>query len=517
MTQIEQAGNHTPAKPTLYPYQREVRSQVYDAIREGRKRILIFAPTGAGKTVISGQIVADAVSKGRRVLFIVDLDVLIPQTWQKFRQFGLECGFIKAGWQENRDSLIQIASAQTLPRRSWWHTYNPDIVVLDECHKTAWKTVTKKMMDETYPNAWYLGLTATPWRLSKKEGMGDIFEHLVSAPMPWQLMDSGFLVRPVCYGIKGANLDKVSTIAGDFAEADLSVVCDVPEVVERIVLEWQRLCQGRRTICFAVNIAHSKSIAQAFQDAGIAAEHVDGSYTSKQRESIYKRLETGETSVLSSCGVLQEGFDVPSVAAILLCRPTKSRALYFQQIGRGLRTSSSTGKTDCLVLDQAGNVKRFGFIESLQAVHLSVGEEEEPGEAPVKTCPECSRIVPLSTRICPECGHEFEFVEKEKRKPLEELVLLLPPDEKAKYKWFRKQVVLGHKRGYSPNWAAVTYREQYGVYPPGDWRRHCIYGLEPTIDNKAEYRAYLENHALKAGKDSDWVSMHMRFEFGRDA
>lgn len=517
MNQTQETVGGGIDKPLLYPYQREVRARLYDAIREGKKRVLVFAPTGAGKTIIAAQIVADAVSKGRRVLFIVDLDVLIPQTWHKFKQFGLACGFIKAGWEENRPALVQIASAQTLPRRAWWHDYNPDLVILDEAHKTGWKNVTQTMMAEVCPDAWYIGLTATPWRLSKKEGMGDVFEHLVSAPMPWQLMDSGHLVKPVCYGIKGADLEKVPLSAGDYSEAELGVVCDVPEVVERIVSEWQRLCQKRRTICFAVNIAHSKSIVKAFKEAGIAAEHVDGGYTSNQREVIYNRLADGSTLVLSSCGVLQEGFDVPSVNAILLCRPTKSKALYFQQVGRGLRISPATEKSDCLVLDQAGNVKRFGFIESLRRVSLTAGEDADPGEAPTKTCPDCNLIVPLSTRICPSCGHEFAWEEKDKYKPLEQLELMLPPDEKAKYKWFRKQVLAGYKRRYSPSWAAVTYREEFDVYPPGDWRRHSIYGAEPTTEDKAEYRAYLETHAQKAGKYDEWINMHMRFEFGRDS
>ena len=514
MYQQEMGTDSTRAKPELYPYQWQVRSQVYDAVREGKKRILIFAPTGAGKTIISGQIVSDAVSKGRRVLFIVDLDVLVPQTKHKFKQFGIDCGFIKAGWEENRGAPVQIASAQTLPRRSWWKDYRPDVVVLDECHKTGWKAIVKSMMAQVYPDAWYFGLTATPWRLSKKEGMGDVFEHLVCAPMPWQLMDAGFLVRPVCYGIKGADLENVSVSAGEYSEAELGIVCDVPEVVERIVAEWQRLCQARRTICFAVNIAHSKSIVQAFQAAGIAAEHVDGSYTSKHREAIYNRLADGSTLILSSCGVLQEGFDVPSVSAILLCRPTKSKALYFQQVGRGLRISPGTEKTDCLVLDQAGNVNRFGFIESLKWVTLRNGEEKEPGEVPVKTCPDCGLLMHLSLMVCPSCGYEFPH--KEKYVPLEQLELMLSKQDKPRFKWFRKQVVTGYKRNYSPSWAAVTFREEFGAYPADDWRRHAIFGKDPTQGNKEEYRQYLATQAEKHGKNSDWTAMHTRLEFGRE-
>jgi superfamily II DNA or RNA helicase len=99
--------------PTLRPYQKQVIAGIYHHIRNGEKRILVVAATGSGKTLVASQIVAHAASRGKRILFVVHRDILVKQTASKFQQFGVECGFIKAGWQENRDSLVQIASVQT--------------------------------------------------------------------------------------------------------------------------------------------------------------------------------------------------------------------------------------------------------------------------------------------------------------------------------------------------------------------------------------------------------------------
>ncbi|MBD2120318.1 DEAD/DEAH box helicase [Trichocoleus sp. FACHB-262] len=119
---------------TLRPYQVRVKEEVYRTNDSLIDRILVVAPTGAGKTIIFCSLIADAIAKGQRVLIVVHRDVLIKQTFEKLRRFGIDCGFIKAGWAENRDALVQIASVQTLPRRHWWKEFKADIVILDEAH-----------------------------------------------------------------------------------------------------------------------------------------------------------------------------------------------------------------------------------------------------------------------------------------------------------------------------------------------------------------------------------------------
>ena len=193
------------------------------------------------------------------------------------------------------------------------------------------------MMAQIYPNAIFIGLTATPYRLKKSEGMGDIFETLVSAPMPHKLIDSGYLSKPSYYGLHQPDLQRVKTVAGDYDEHQLAIARDKPELIAQLVEEWRKLAYGRRTIVFAVNVQHSQNICTAFNNCGIPAAHVDGKTSIKQRTEIYKQLAAKDIYVLCSCMTLTEGFDVPSVNAVILARPTQSIALYHQMVGRGLR------------------------------------------------------------------------------------------------------------------------------------------------------------------------------------
>ncbi len=145
-------------------------------------------------------------------------------------------------------------------KRQWWkQDFQAQVVLIDECHLTAFSAVVQQMMTQTYPNAIYIGLTATPYRLKKTEEMGDIFQTLVAAPMPHKLIDSGYLSKPSYYGLHQPDLQKVKTVAGDYDEHQLAIACDKPELIDQLVGEWRKLAYGRRTIVFAVNVALSQN------------------------------------------------------------------------------------------------------------------------------------------------------------------------------------------------------------------------------------------------------------------
>lgn len=330
------------APPILRPYQKQFIVDVYAQIRAGKKRILGLSGTGTGKTVVAAQVIAHAVTKKRRSLFVVHRDTLISQTYQKLIEFGLsDCGFIKSGWKENKEALIQVASVQTMSRRSWWHDYGASVIILDEAHLTSFHAVVQQMMHSIYTDAIYLGLTATPWRLSKRESLGDIFESLVCAPMPRELIDANFLVKPSYFSPNQADLESVGTTrTGEFDDEQLALACDRPELIQQTVRDWFKLAYGRRTIVFTVNVLHARHLAEAFVNAGVSAAYVDGSMPEKVTDQIYRQLATGEKIVLCSCQKLVEGFDIPAVSAVILARPTHSRSLHFQMIGRGLDRKS---------------------------------------------------------------------------------------------------------------------------------------------------------------------------------
>lgn len=506
------------AVPSLRPYQEKAIADLYKLIDKGHSKLLFVAPTGSGKTIVLSRLIVDAIAQQKRCLLLVHRDVLIQQTLDKLSMFGVYPGVIKAGYKEDRSHLIQVASVQTLCRREWPEA---DIVLHDESHIVSWSNVGRSLLSD-YNKAIHIGVTATPWRLSKREGMGDLFEKLVAAPMPHALIEQGFLVPVHYFGFaQGIDLSAVKTIAGDYSDSDLAIACDKPELVGKLVSEWKRLCDGRRTIAFAVNVQHSKHICNAFNSAGIPAAHVDGTTPTSDRNRIYQQLASGEILVLSSCQALQEGFDVVEVSAILLCRPTKSKALHFQQVGRGLRIAPHIGKQNCMVLDQAGNVQRFGFIEELKQVRLTNGKESDPQPAPTKVCanydPEveedgCGAIVLAFAKACPHCGFKFPTHKEERT---DDFVALLSKEDKGKLKFFHSKLREAFDRGFAPGYAGIKFKEEYsGDFPPNEWMQHAVLGKEPSRDAIANYIAYLWKIADKKDKGAGWVKYWLSMELG---
>jgi superfamily II DNA or RNA helicase len=502
--------------PTLRPYQLKLIKDLYTQLGQGYKRVAIVAGTGAGKTVIGGKICADTASRGCRLLFLVHLDVLVGQTYQKMRAFGLHCGFIKAGWREDPTAPIQIASIQTMEKRSWWRSWAANVVLFDEGHTTVFSQVGQDIIYRTHPRAVHLALTATPYRLGREQ-LGDHMQTLVASPVPIDLQRMGFLAPMKYYGMPSdtqIDLTEVRTVAGDFNERDLKNACDRPELVKRIVEEWHRLTPGKRTIAFCVDIEHARHVAEAFKAAGIAAAVVDGGTPIKERQRLYTALGTGQLTVLTSCNVISIGFDEPSVEVGLLLRPTQSRALHQQQIGRVMRISPNTGKTCGIILDQAGNLQRLGFPEDIKEYRLPTCKA--PGEAqpnPTKQCPDCNRLVWGFVLKCPGCGYNWEVQTQVRTDDLIEV----ESEQKQQMEFFRVQRQKTYYEGYAPNWTKRVFYEQFGCLPASSWCLGSIFGNTPTLHDKYAYRDYLVAIAHAQGKTISWVIEEFQQEFGFDS
>ncbi|WP_036486839.1 DEAD/DEAH box helicase [Myxosarcina sp. GI1] len=504
---------------TLRNYQKKAVSDTYNLIRQSVKRILLVSATGSGKTLIATKVIFDAVSRNKRVLFVVHRDILIAQTYNKFAAVGLNCGFFKAGWEENIDANVQIASVQTLPNRQKWKECKFDLIIFDECHLVAFSSICQQIMQIFFPDAIYLGLTATPWRLSKKESLGDIYSALVCTPMPKELIQSNFLVKPSYYGLDfDVSLDEMEVTNGDYNVPQLNTVCDRPELIQQLCHSWFDLGYKRRSVAFAVGVKHAENIAKAFLERGIEAAVVTGKTPISERNQLYKQLGSGKLLVLASCGALSEGFDVPEVSCVMLARPTKSKALYFQQLGRGLRLAPA--KHDCLVLDQSQNVIEHGFIEDLEEIELSLSEEEKnkiQGKAPLKICPTldggCGVYIYATCLRCPHCGYNFD---------LKKLVSVLGTNrlaiatDKEKLVLYRELLRHAYSNGYAPTWAAVKFKEKYNFFPPFDWGRGAVFNHQKTDSLFELYQDYLGNAAKRLNKDLDWVKKYLYLEFGHD-
>jgi superfamily II DNA or RNA helicase len=362
-----------------------------------------------------------------------------------------------------------------------------------------------------------IGLTATPWRLSKREEMGDIFETQVTGPTPREMIDRGALVGCVYFATKDQIDTKgVKSTGGDFDAAELETRC--LEAVQSIVGEYKRLGQDRPFVCFAAGKVHAASLAKEFTDRGIPVATITAETPHEERREIFKnvaRLKTRGIININTCGI---GFNLPEISCIIHSRPTKSTTLYIQMTGRGQRICKWLGKEDCIVLDQAGNVKRHGFIEDVTYPVLRGSGDIEKGEAPVKECENCGCMVHASARVCPECGFEFISEGKERRIANEKLQLLVSDEDKKIYYAYREARREAYKKGKKPEAARFDVARIYKLtdwWPKKFWKLHAVFGEKYTEDNVKSYQDYL-NRCCGGIDNQKWVESKMREEFGDD-
>ncbi len=460
----------------LRRYQLDAIEEIRAAMRAGKRRILLQLPTGSGKTLTSASMIASAVQrsaqrgKGERALFVAHRLELIDQTVATFARLGItSIGVIRAG-DKRRDMSqpIQVASIQTLARRKQI-VDDVRIVFVDECHRSASASYRASLFD-AYPNARFVGLSATPCRADGKP-LGQHWDHLITGATYSQLITGGHIVEPLVYSTPVlADLSRVHTVAGDYNQEELEEAVNRRALIGNLLSEWQKRADGRRTVAFAVSVAHSIAIVEMFREAGVRAEHLDGETEEGERRAILARLASGETQMVSNVGVLCEGWDLPACKCLLLARPTKSLALFMQQAGRILRPFEGVSP---ILLDHAGNVDRHGLPHEDR--EWSLTDKPKPkGAMPIKACPECFAMIPASLMVCPHCGHEFPPpISAEPPPPMDhvELALRTINGEDAQLAWFRREAAKARDRGWQPGAVMHKFRERFGVDPPREWWR----------------------------------------------
>jgi DNA repair protein RadD len=207
-------------------------------------------------------------------------------------------------------------------------------LIIDEAHHSRARTYMRLV--ETYRGAVIVGLTATPCR-SDGRGLGNIFEVLVECPSVADLTIAGYLVSARIFAPVRPNLSGISIARGDYIEARLADRMNTALLVGDIVEHWHRIGEGRPTVVFTVNVAHSVHVRNGFRRSGVLAEHVDGSTPLEERKTILDRFAAGGVDVICNCAVLTEGWDRPEASCLVLARSTRSLGLYRQMVGRVLR------------------------------------------------------------------------------------------------------------------------------------------------------------------------------------
>lgn len=387
----------------LRPYQQELAQLVLAQWSAGHRRVLAQSPTGSGKTVIFSAIAAEFTARGEGVLVLAHREELIIQAAEKLQAITDQpTGIIKAGYRPDPTHQIQVASVQSLIRRD---RPSAGLVIIDEAHHSP--AASYQAILEGYPDAYILGVTATPAR-SDGQGFKKQYDALVLGWSVRKLIESGYLCPFKLFAAKKCiKAAGVKVTAGDYNQRELAELVNTTLTLGDVVGTWKKHALGRKTVVFCVDVAHSEAVAEGYQQAGYAAEHLDGETPAQERAAALERFRTGETLILSNCSLFTEGLDVPDIEAVQCLRPTRSLILHLQMVGRGLRQVA--GKENLIILDHTENWIFHGLPD----------EEHEWSLDPVSLknsqwalqCPDCQHVFrPLSHEAqsaiatCPNCG-----------------------------------------------------------------------------------------------------------------
>jgi DNA repair protein RadD len=466
----------------LRDYQLECKEGVRREFRAGHKSVLVVMPTGGGKTLTLSDMVGDSYRKGKRILWLVDREELADQASETFRVAGVPHSYVMAGEEPDRFGRAWVGMIQSYlarKRQEKWLPERVDLIVVDEAHRT--ESASYKAMLADFPDAYQVGLTATPLR-GDGRGLGHTYNGLVQPVTTLGLIQQGYLVPPRYFIPSDLDYSAVAAKKGEYNNKDLEVLAQSnPQLVGDVVENFARTCPDRRAVVFPMTIAQSLGLRDAFNSAGIPAVHIDGDLKKAERRERMNAFRSGEYQVLTSVNIAIEGLDVPDVSAVIIARPTKSLRIYIQAVGRGLR--AFPGQTDCIVLDHAGVVSRFGPAEDYQDWTLdtktgrkaskSSCQSRDPKEI---TCEECGEVF-FSERVCPACSHEHEFeraprhltvVEGE----LEELTIggrkVFAYTEEDQRRWWGELQGYVRNKSKNPGMAFHLFTEKFG-FKPGSW------------------------------------------------
>lgn len=405
----------------LREYQLGAIASARDNIRIGRRRQILCAPTGAGKTIISLGLMKSAMEKGMRSAFITDRSALIDQTSQAMDLYGIDHGVMQAAhWRSNPHAYVQLVSAQTLGRRLGnggyvdYHLRDLRFVLIDECH-TLYKS-TLDWLKALPASTSIIGLTATPFT----KGLGQHFDAIVNVATTDELIASGALVKPVVYAAVEADISGVAVKStGEWDEhglerAGVTIVGDV--ATEYVKLSTEHFGKPEKAICFSSTVAHGEEICRAMASIGLNFQNISYHDDEDDRRRKITEFRKPDSAIkgLVSCDALAKGFDVPDVKVCILCRPLrKSLTTHIQQIGRVMRPAP--GKDKALVIDHTGNAMRFlddtvdFWDRGVDELNDGAEKDKKPRELTEKerkerACPKCKAVFAVSTDVCPSCG-----------------------------------------------------------------------------------------------------------------
>ena len=362
----------------LRDYQIEAINSVTVSFLEGIHRQLIILPTGSGKTIIMAAL---AMQFNKKTLLIAHREELISQAVDKFRLVWPEASIgVCMAERDEIDRQVVIGSVQSCSRPKRLERLKEqgfELMMIDEAHHSSADSYQNVINDLGFgidSKKLLVGVTATPQR-ADSQTLGSTFEKITFSRSIGTMIKAGYLSPVVGRKIlTNLTFQRIATSGGDFVLSDLAEAMNTEERNKFIVDKFKQYASQRKSIAFCCDVQHCKDLSDAFNNQGIKSGAVWGDMASEDRQRTLEDLKHGRIQVATSCGILTEGYDEPSINSIIMARPTKSSSLYTQCVGRGLRLWP--GKSDCLVLDFTDRHNNLDAIMTLnsvvpEALHIS--------------------------------------------------------------------------------------------------------------------------------------------------
>jgi superfamily II DNA or RNA helicase len=459
----------------LRPLQERSLDLLREKFREGHRSVLLYGPTGFGKTELAIALMNAAKDKGSRAAMVLDRIMLCEQTSQRLQRYNIDHGVLQSGhWRFRPHEQIQVCSAQTLEKRGSFPGLS--ILLVDECHCQR-KQTTEFIKNNN--NMRVVGLSASPFT----RGLGKTYDAVVSATTTKELVDQGWLAGLRVFIAKQIDMTGAKKVAGEWSDKEttergIKITGDI--VAEWIKKTHEIFGEPKKTIVFCSGVAHGEDLSKRFAEAGYNFVSISYKDDDDFKQEAIAEFSKPDSSIhgLIATDILTKGFDCADVMIGISARPfSKSFSSHVQQMGRLMR--SYPGKQHGVWLCHSGNYLRFrdqwDDLYANGVSDLDDGAEKpkpEPSDEEKERakCPACGALWPGRQDICANCGH----VRQRKNQVAEEageLSEITTGASKEKYtgpqkeQWYRELLGYAREKGWKDGWAWHKYQEKFKIKP----------------------------------------------------
>jgi superfamily II DNA or RNA helicase len=389
----------------LRDYQVNYIDSIVDAFKQGHKKVILCAPTGAGKTVIFSEIVRRSSFRGTSTWILTDRIELFEQTWKALEKVNVVPQLINADTKKSAisiDALINVGMVETIFKRKGIKP--PQLIICDEAHMGNFTKIL-----ERFPEAYIIGATATP--IGKH--FYKYYTSLIQCIDVPALISNGSLAPCKAIEMRGQDFSDLEMKNGEYTDASNAAHFSKPKLYDGLLEQINIHIQQKKSIVYCANIEHAYDTCNVLIAAGYTAKVVTGKTPKAERKLIFTEFKFGQFQFLINVGVATKGYDEPTIEAVIMYLKTTSLIKYLQCVGRGGRPSAETGKKHFVHLDFGENVTYHGLWSAHRNWELSPPKKKKENAAPMKDCPVCSAMVYASVRVCNFC--QYEWPEKELR------------------------------------------------------------------------------------------------------